>query len=1147
LETFLEKNTKRYDIVIARHVLPFTSDPLTLITKLNTIANIFVFTCFGPTDDWKDEDYIITLTKDELHDLFAPNTIKHYSETFEETKTYKGGSKFWHYHTFVTGNRALFPLKIWPCYHVLHMTNFPITPTNLPYTEGLNEPQRQAVLHTEGPLMVLAGAGSGKTRVITHRIVHLIHQGIAPHNILAMTFTNKSAGEMRERAIALTKKYPPSNRAVIDSMPVVTTFHALGVRLLREFHEAVGLRRHFTIYDRSDSQKAVKQGIEQVGYNPKEFEPRKILSMISRAKGDAMTRLAYSDAASSFLEEVVAQVWEKYEDILHKEQSLDFDDLLVKMLRMLEDNKTIRERLQQRYQYIHIDEYQDTNKVQFRIAELLAGDAHNICVVGDIDQCLVGDTLVTMSDSSQKPIKQVKLGEQVLSNYGSGDYRPAAVTKVHTNTPKTDLVTIKTEAGRTLTCTPHHLHFAGYRLDISPQLHYVYLMRRDGIGYRLGTSSVYTKGQVKPILGFVQRLNQEHGDAIWVLATYNTVNRARAAEYELSLRYQIPTIPFVARKGVSTGGYVHDQIALDKIFAQFDTAASATKLLKSFHLQTTYPHHRPQVSKSNRQNVLVTLCGDHRGATPMHRISVAGSSPHTKQILEQAGYSIRSAKIGSKSWRYETCDQSYQKICTVVKQLQTLLPDAIVIEQGRLGTQTNVRNKNSLPVLPAASVRPGMVMFAADGTYDIVTTVTHGTKTQPVFDLTITPTHNFIANGIVTHNSIYSWRGADIKNVLQFERHFPNSTTILLEENYRSTQTIIAVSNDIIKKNKNRVEKNVFTNNTQGDKITLYASMTGYDEAEYVALTAKSLIADGAEPSSIAVLYRTNFQSRALEEAFLNFEVPYQLLGTKFFERREVKDVLSYLRLALNPGSNADLSRVINNPTRGIGKVTMLKVIAGDRASLNAGAIAKVQKFDNIMMDIAKAATEKKLSDTIKFIMKRSGLEEQFIEEGTEEAMERIENLRELVTLASRFDTVDPNEAIEQLLETAALQSDQDEIKDKEELNAVRLMTIHAAKGLEFAYVFVTGLEEGLFPHERIDDGKTDNEEERRLFYVALTRAEKKIYLTYAHMRTIFGQQKVNLPSSFINDISKDHVEAADPFGRGSSTSSGYETTVYLD
>jgi len=651
-----------------------------------------------------------------------------------------------------------------------------------PYIEGLNEPQRQALLHTDGPLMVLAGAGSGKTRVITHRIVHLIHQGTAPHNILAMTFTNKSAKEMRERAVALTQKFPPSNRAVMDSQPVVTTFHALGVRLLREFHEAVGLRRHFTIYDRSDSQKAVKQAIEQAGYNPKEFEPRKILSMISRAKGDAMTRLAYSDAAGSFLEEVVATVWDKYEDILHKEQSLDFDDLLGKLLRMLEDNKTVRETLQARYQYIHVDEYQDTNKVQFRIAELLAGDTHNICVVGDIDQ------------------------------------------------------------------------------------------------------------------------------------------------------------------------------------------------------------------------------------------------------------------------------------------------------------------------------------------------------------------------------NIYSWRGADIKNVLQFENHFPNSTTILLEENYRSTQTIIAASNDIIKKNKNRVDKNVFTNNHEGDKITLYAGMTGYDEAEYIALKSQELIREGTDPSSIAVLYRTNFQSRALEEAFLNFEVPYQLLGTKFFERREVKDTLSYLRLALNPGSNADLTRVINTPARGIGKVTMLKVVAGDRASLNAGATAKVKKFDDIMMDIAKAAAEKKLSDTLKFIMKRSGMEDAFIEEGTEEAMERIENLRELVTLASRFDTVDPFEAVEMLLETAALQSDQDEIKNKEELDAVRLMTIHAAKGLEFAYVFISGLEEGLFPHERIDDGKTDNEEERRLFYVALTRAEKKLFLTYAHMRTIFGQQKVNLPSSFINDISKEYVEAAEPggFGEGGN-GSGYETTVYLD
>ena len=651
--------------------------------------------------------------------------------------------------------------------------------TDAPYLEGLNDPQKQAVLHIDGPLMVLAGAGSGKTRVITHRIVHIIHQGIAPHNILAVTFTNKAAKEMRERVEALTKKYPPSERAVVDSNPLVTTFHSLGVRLLREFHETLGLRRHFTIYDRSDSQKAVKQAIEKAGYNPKEFEPRKILSMISRAKGDAMTVLSFKDAANSYPEQVTAEVWELYEETLKKEHALDFDDLLAKTLHLLKTSKDVRETLQNRYKYIHVDEFQDTNQVQSTIMDLLTSEAKNVCVVGDIDQ------------------------------------------------------------------------------------------------------------------------------------------------------------------------------------------------------------------------------------------------------------------------------------------------------------------------------------------------------------------------------NIYSWRGADIKNVLQFEKNYPGTKTILLEENYRSTKTIIAASNDIINVNKNRVDKNVFTNNSEGDKITLYAGMTGYDEAEYVALAAQTLIADGAEPSSIAILYRTNFQSRSLEEAFLNFDVPYQLLGTKFFERKEVKDVLSYLRLALNPGSNADLTRVINTPTRGIGKVTMLKVIEGNQADLNAGAASKVKAFEAIMADIAKVAVEKPLSDTIKFIMKRSGLEDSFKDEGTEEAMERIENLRELVTLASRYNDIDPNEATEQLLETAALQSDQDELKEKEEQNAVRLMTIHASKGLEFGTVFITGLEEGLFPHERIDDGKTDQEEERRLFYVALTRAESKLFLTYAHMRTIFGQQKVNRPSSFLDDISKEHVEAAEP--AGGKSGSGYETTVYLD
>jgi len=255
-----------------------------------------------------------------------------------------------------------------------------------PYLTGLNGPQRDAVLHTDGPLLILAGAGSGKTRVITHRIVHLIHQGVAPHNILAVTFTNKSAKEMRERVERLVHEFPPSDRAVIDSLPTVTTFHSLGVRILREFHQVLGLRRHFTIYDRTDSIRAVKRALEQANYNPKEFEPKRILGIISRAKGDAVSVSEFTDTANSYPEQVASAVWEKYEAILREEHALDFDDLLARTLRLLRDHPPVREQLQQRFRYLHVDEYQDTNRVQFAIVEQLVGDEHNLCVVGDIDQ-----------------------------------------------------------------------------------------------------------------------------------------------------------------------------------------------------------------------------------------------------------------------------------------------------------------------------------------------------------------------------------------------------------------------------------------------------------------------------------------------------------------------------------------------------------------------------------------------------------------------------------------------------------------------------------------------------------------------------------------------------------------------------------------
>ena len=251
---------------------------------------------------------------------------------------------------------------------------------------GLNEAQKSAVMATSGPLLVLAGAGSGKTRVITHRIINLILQGTAPHNILAVTFTNKAAKEMRERVIHLMKVHAGSARASLESTPLVTTFHALGVRMLREHHEIFGLRKQFTIYDRSDSNSAIKKALERAGYDPKQFEPRRMLSIISRAKGDAVSVTTFTETARTYPERVASEVWKHYEDILKEEHALDFDDLLAKTLSMLKSHPPILASYQKRFEYVHIDEYQDTNRVQYEIARLIVGERANLCVVGDVDQ-----------------------------------------------------------------------------------------------------------------------------------------------------------------------------------------------------------------------------------------------------------------------------------------------------------------------------------------------------------------------------------------------------------------------------------------------------------------------------------------------------------------------------------------------------------------------------------------------------------------------------------------------------------------------------------------------------------------------------------------------------------------------------------------
>jgi DNA helicase-2/ATP-dependent DNA helicase PcrA len=372
--------------------------------------------------------------------------------------------------------------------------------------------------------------------------------------------------------------------------------------------------------------------------------------------------------------------------------------------------------------------------------------------------------------------------------------------------------------------------------------------------------------------------------------------------------------------------------------------------------------------------------------------------------------------------------------------------------------------------------------------------------------------------------NIYSWRGASIANILEFEEDYPGTKVILLEQNYRSTQTILSAANEVIGKNTMRKEKRLFTENGEGEPLSLFESYDENDEARFVAAKISALLLSGVRPREIAILYRTNFQSRVLEEALLYSGIPYQVLGVRFYDRKEVKDVVAYLRAGTNPRSRFDVERVINVPPRGVGKVTLEKIFKGERDKLPQTMRTKVDAFYDLLSRINAKSQELKPSQLVGYIIKETGIERS-LTDGDDDDAERLANVRELVTVATRYDGFEGTEGLEQFLADIALESDQDNMKNDQD--AVRLMTVHAAKGLEFDHVFITGMEQDLFPSRRSQDESRDlseREEERRLFYVALTRAAKKVFLTYASFRTIFGTRQINAPSEFLSDIDNSRV-----------------------
>ena len=948
--------------------------------------------------------------------------------------------------------------------------------SSVPGPDGLNPDQLDAVVHGDGPLLVVAGAGSGKTRVLTHRIANLINdRGVSPFRILAITFTNKAADEMRQRVEALV--------GPVARKMWVSTFHSACVRILRRDAGRLGYPSNFSIYDQADAERLTGYVIRDLHLDAKKFTARGVHAIISAAKNDLVLTDEYAAKASSIFERKIADIYREYQARLEKAGAMDFDDLLTVTVRLFRTCPDVLEHYQERFEHILVDEYQDTNRAQNEIVLLLAGQHRNITVVGDSDQCLPPGTLVA-TPAGAVPIETLREGDAVFGTDGrSGAVaaRVAAVKKGWYHGP----VVLVTAGGRTLRATPHHLVPARLTLDAGQFV--VYLMWRADRGYRIGRCTAEEALE-----------RGDRGAAVWLVRVVDSVEQAGYWEAYYAATYGLPTAPFDDPSEVVA-------LWLSRLFLELDTGIGAKQLMEDLLLHPDFGH-------MTASGVAVTMFGT--SARVQH--SIDGSS---------AGGRIRTSR------------KSYPEALAVAKAFAAA-GDVDVRRRMAIGDAV-------YDVMPVSHLRPGMTVLTRDRDQLVeamVETVSVEQYDGPVYDLEVDVNHSYVAAGFLVHNSIYKWRGADLRNILEFERVFPDVTTILLEQNYRSTQTILDAANAVIENNASRKPKQLWTEAGRGDRIVRYHADDEGDEAQWVARTVADLH-DGGDHrwGDVAVFYRTNAQSRVVEEALMRAGIPYKVIGgTKFYDRREIKDALAYLRAVVNPADEVSVKRVLNVPKRGVGDTTVgrLDVWANGQgvsfmealrhaaeAGVGSSSQRGVAQFVALIDGLADLVADGP-GAVLQTALERSGYLDELEAEHTVESAGRLENLGELVGSAREFQTVD------EFLEQISLVADTDEIDDDD--SKVTLMTLHSAKGLEFPVVFLVGAEEGVFPHIRALTEPDELEEERRLAYVGITRAREKLYLSHAWSRTLFGSTQYNPPSRFLDEIP---VELVEHLGDGRRTS----------
>ncbi|GEQ22871.1 hypothetical protein CBU02nite_33770 [Clostridium butyricum] len=993
----------------------------------------------------------------------------------------------------------------------------------------LNKEQYEGATTIEGQVLILAGAGSGKTRVLTHRIAHMVEDlNIAPYNILAITFTNKAAKEMKDRVRALIGE-------CAENM-WISTFHSTCVKILRREIDKIGYKSSFTIYDSSDQKTLVKECMKTVNINDKDISEQEIISKIGKAKDRMQTARSFKlENESNFRENKIADVYEMYQKRLKENNALDFDDLIFKTVELFKSNPETLEFYQRKFKYIMVDEYQDTNGAQYELVKLLASKYKNICVVGDDDQCLVEGTMVS---TENKDVEIEKLMKEDLVRVASGNGETSLLKISDINKKKYcgKIVKITTKNNRVIKATPNHISFG--KISLEEDKYYVYLMYKSGFGYRIGQTSSVRSRDDRDASGLAIRLNGEQADKMWIIKVCDTKGDATYYEQYYSVKYGIPTVVFNSRGRNIT----ISQEQIEKMFKEIDTINAAEKLMEDEFLYNEYPHHLSNAvirGDSIRKRVNLSFFGGKKSVQRgiySHRIGLNSSGDDSKNKFIEAGFNVRDGQINT--YRVETERALYDEAEEFARKLSMVEESFEILKKAKLS------NDKSFMFMPIGSFKPGMSIAVQDNEKieeDIVISVELEDYDGYVYDLNIDNARNYIANGIVVHNCIYQWRGADIKNILDFEKDYPDAKVIKLEQNYRSKGNILNAANVVIVNNSNRKSKALRTEQELGSKIKVYRAYSDSDEGDFVGKQILDIRKnEDKKYNDFAILYRTNAQSRIFEESFRRKGIPYKIVGgTRFYDRKEIKDILAYLKVLINPQDDISIRRIINVPKRSIGDATVNKIQDfADSFELNMwDALSEVRSiptltprnvscidpFVQLMENLMILSETTPVSMLIETILEDTGYMDQLKKSNEIEDKSRIENLKELVSDAVDFEKNSEDKSLSAYLEKVSLVQDTDKIEDEDD--SVVLMTVHSAKGLEFPVVFMVGMENGIFPGSASFEKESEMEESRRLCYVGITRAKEILFMTSAEVRRVFGKTVAYSQSDFINEIKPDLKE----------------------